>query len=88
MSHHRVVYAFEPHTRFSIPTPIHAHRPPALPQRLGANRIQRQTSSTVALSALRAEVSAPGEKPSSLSRSEWTVATLSVHHANFTPEDN
>lgn len=30
----------------------------------------------------------PGEKPASLTRSEWTVATLSVHHANFTPEDN
>ena len=30
----------------------------------------------------------PGEKPSYLTRSEWTVATLSVHHANFTPEDN
>ncbi|WP_250126274.1 hypothetical protein [Chroococcidiopsis sp. CCMEE 29] len=30
----------------------------------------------------------PGEKPSSPSRSEWTLATLSVHHANFTPEDN
>lgn len=29
-----------------------------------------------------------GEKPSSLTRSEWTKATLSVHHANFTPEDN
>ncbi len=30
----------------------------------------------------------PGEKPPSLSRSEWTRATLSVHHANFTPENN
>jgi len=30
----------------------------------------------------------PGEKSSSLTRSEWTRATLSVHHANFTPEDN
>jgi hypothetical protein len=30
----------------------------------------------------------PGEKPSSLSRWEWTIATLSVHHANFTPEDS
>lgn len=30
----------------------------------------------------------PGEKSSSLKRSEWTKATLSVHHANFTPEDN
>jgi hypothetical protein len=30
----------------------------------------------------------PGEKPKQLSRSEWTVLTLSVHHANFTPEDN
>ncbi|MHC5722703.1 MAG: HNH endonuclease [Nostoc sp.] len=30
----------------------------------------------------------PGEKPKGLSRSEWTVMTLSVHHANFTPEDN
>lgn len=30
----------------------------------------------------------PGEKPKGLSRSEWTVRTLSVHHANFTPEDN
>ena len=30
----------------------------------------------------------PGEKPKGLSRSEWTTLTLSVHHANFTPEDN
>ena len=30
----------------------------------------------------------PGEKHSSLTRSEWTKTTLSVHHANFTPEDN
>jgi predicted HNH restriction endonuclease len=30
----------------------------------------------------------PGEKPKDFTRSEWTVATLSVHHANFTPEDN
>ena len=30
----------------------------------------------------------PGEKPDSLTRSEWTAATLCVHHANFTPEDN
>lgn len=30
----------------------------------------------------------PGEKPPHLTRSEWTMATLSVHHANFTPEDN
>jgi len=30
----------------------------------------------------------PGEKPDGWSRSQWTVATLSVHHANFTPEDN
>jgi len=30
----------------------------------------------------------PGEKPSSTNRSEWTSAILSVHHANFTPEDN
>ncbi|MGQ4646023.1 HNH endonuclease [Lyngbya aestuarii] len=30
----------------------------------------------------------PGEKPSNLTRSEWTVAILCVHHANFTPEDN
>jgi hypothetical protein len=30
----------------------------------------------------------PGEKPSSPNRSEWTKAVLSVHHANFTPEDN
>ena len=30
----------------------------------------------------------PGEKPSNLTRSEWTMATLSVHHANFIPEDN
>ncbi|QLE59695.1 HNH endonuclease (plasmid) [Nostoc sp. TCL26-01] len=29
-----------------------------------------------------------GQKPKELSRSEWTVLTLSVHHANFTPEDN
>ena len=30
----------------------------------------------------------PGEKPKHLTRSEWTTATLCVHHANFTPEDN
>src|SRR5579883_1071697 len=30
----------------------------------------------------------PGEKPKGMSRSEWTMLTLSVHHANFTPEDN
>lgn len=30
----------------------------------------------------------PAEKQPSRSRSEWTKATLSVHHANFTPEDN
>ena len=30
----------------------------------------------------------PGEKPPHLTRSEWTKATLSTHHANFTPEDN
>jgi hypothetical protein len=30
----------------------------------------------------------PGEKPQHLTRSEWTRATLCVHHANFTPEDN
>jgi hypothetical protein len=30
----------------------------------------------------------PGEKSKELTRSEWTVLTLSVHHANFTPEDN
>jgi hypothetical protein len=30
----------------------------------------------------------PGEKPSYLTRSEWTAATLSVHHANCIPEDN
>jgi 5-methylcytosine-specific restriction endonuclease McrA len=30
----------------------------------------------------------PGEKPSYLTRSEWTIATLSVHHANCIPEDN
>jgi 5-methylcytosine-specific restriction endonuclease McrA len=29
-----------------------------------------------------------GEKPPELTRSEWTKATLSVHHANFTPESN
>lgn len=29
-----------------------------------------------------------GEKPPDLTRSEWTKTTLSVHHANFTPEDN
>lgn len=27
------------------------------------------------------------EKPTSLTRSEWAHATLSVHHSNFTPED-
>lgn len=30
----------------------------------------------------------PGEKPCSLTCSEWTMATLEVHYANFTPEDN
>lgn len=30
----------------------------------------------------------PGEKPDNLTRSEWTVSTLSVHHSNFAPEDN
>jgi len=30
----------------------------------------------------------PGSKPPHITRSEWTIATLSVHHANFTPEDN
>lgn len=29
----------------------------------------------------------PGETKN-LTRSEWTAATLCVHHANFTPEDN
>lgn len=30
----------------------------------------------------------PGEKPKDLTRSERAIATLTVHHANFTPEDN
>ena len=30
----------------------------------------------------------PGEKPEGMSRKEWTMVTLSVHHSNFTPEDN
>ena len=30
----------------------------------------------------------PGEKPEGMSRKEWTIVTLSVHHSNFTPEDN
>ena len=30
----------------------------------------------------------PEEKPPSLNRSERTMATLSVHHANFTPANN
>lgn len=30
----------------------------------------------------------PQEQPLSLSRSQRTKAILSVHHANFTPEDN
>ena len=30
----------------------------------------------------------PGEKQKQMTRSEWTMLTLSVHHANFTPEDN
>jgi hypothetical protein len=30
----------------------------------------------------------PGEKPKKLSRSEWTTLTLSVHHSDFTPENN
>ncbi|MBD2771309.1 HNH endonuclease [Iningainema tapete] len=29
-----------------------------------------------------------GEKPPDFTRSQWTMSTLSVHHANFTPEDN
>ena len=62
MSHQRVVYAFEPHTRFSIPTPIHAHQPPTLPHQLGANRIQHQTSRRLALSALRTAMFAPWRK--------------------------
>ncbi len=30
----------------------------------------------------------PGERPKELTRSEWTVNTLSVHHRNHKPEDN
>ncbi len=30
----------------------------------------------------------PGEKHPDLTRSEWTKASLSVHHADFTPESN
>ncbi|MBD2680922.1 MULTISPECIES: HNH endonuclease signature motif containing protein [Nostoc] len=30
----------------------------------------------------------PGEKPKTLTRSEWTMATLTVHHADFAPENN
>jgi hypothetical protein len=30
----------------------------------------------------------PGERPSKLTRSEWTKKTLSVHHSNYDPEDN
>jgi hypothetical protein len=30
----------------------------------------------------------PGEKSKDITRSEWTKATLCVHHANFIPEDN
>lgn len=30
----------------------------------------------------------PGEKPKNLTKSERAIATLTVHHANFTPEDN
>ncbi|MBO3461564.1 HNH endonuclease [Aetokthonos hydrillicola Thurmond2011] len=30
----------------------------------------------------------PGEKPKQMTRAEWTMLTLSVHHSNFTPEDN
>lgn len=30
----------------------------------------------------------PGKKPPTLTRSEWTHSNLSVHHSNFTPEDN
>ncbi len=30
----------------------------------------------------------PGERPERLTRSEWTVHTLSVHHRNHQPEDN
>jgi len=30
----------------------------------------------------------PGDKPQYLTRSERAIATLTVHHANFTPEDN
>ncbi len=30
----------------------------------------------------------PGEKPKEMTRSEWTMLTLTVHHSNYTPEDN
>jgi hypothetical protein len=30
----------------------------------------------------------PGERPQGLTRSEWTVNTLQVHHRNHKPEDN
>lgn len=30
----------------------------------------------------------PGERPKKLTRSEWMRKTLSVHHANYNPEDN
>lgn len=30
----------------------------------------------------------PGDKHQDLTKSERTIATLTVHHANFTPEDN
>jgi len=30
----------------------------------------------------------PGSRPEGLTRSEWTVRTLSVHHRNHLPEDN
>jgi hypothetical protein len=30
----------------------------------------------------------PGEKPKTTNRSEWTHMVLTVHHADFTPENN
>ena len=30
----------------------------------------------------------PGERPQHLTRSEWTINTLQVHHRNHQPEDN
>ncbi|PHM07779.1 hypothetical protein CK516_24850 [Nostoc sp. 'Peltigera malacea cyanobiont' DB3992] len=47
-----------------------------------------ERKATITLGTADKSVYDKSEKPKGLSRSEWTVMTLSVHHANFTPEDN